>query len=375
MRNVLERIWQKTSVQQPLTPFEKLIFCILCLLEPLYRAGFFIVACYRKKTGNKPVSFNVISVGNLSVGGTGKSVVVSFLGNLLVSRVPAIVLRGYGGSAAKQGVNVLVSDGKAMLCSAEISGDEAFMLAQSFAGPVVVGADRLRSCQLLEAWSKKTGNALKTVILDDAYQNYKILKSVEILLLDARKPFDNTHTLPAGRLREKDYRRAHFFFLTHADEVSTTFLQSIKTDILTGIDQKFIFAGKHAYAGIFFDNVGFDQTHNLSGQRCLVVAGIGSISGFEQTVANAGLVRANTLEFQDHHAYSVHDLEVIEKRAQSLQCFVAVTTAKDWVKLQPLIQEKKSRMRWYVVRVTFAFLQMHDEQRFSHELAKFLDHS
>ncbi|MBY0353109.1 tetraacyldisaccharide 4'-kinase [Candidatus Babeliales bacterium] len=375
MRNVLERIWQKTAARNTLTPFEKLIFCLLCLLEPLYRAGFFIAACYRKKTGNKPVPFKVISVGNLSVGGTGKSVVVSFLGNLLAPHAPAIVLRGYGGSIAKQGTNLMVSDSKNLLCGAEMSGDEAFMLAQSFTGPVVVGPDRLRSCQLLEAWAKKTGNTVKTVILDDAYQNYKILKNIEILLLDARKPFDNAHTLPAGKLREKDYRRAHFFFLTHASQVSTSFLQSIKTDMLIGVDQKCIFAGKHAYAGAFLDNAGSDQTKILFGRACLLVAGIGSISGFEQTVSDAGLVRADTLEFPDHHAYSEHDLETIEKRAHDIQCFVVATTAKDWVKLQPLVQEKKYRVRWYVVRVTFAFLQTHDEQRFSHALAKLLDHS
>ena len=216
MRTILERIWDKTSTLQLLTFFEKILFCSLCLLEPLYRAGFFIAQFYRKKMGGTVVPFSVLSVGNLSVGGTGKSVVVSFLGNLLV-----------------------------------------------------VGADRLRSCQLLEVWSRKTDNVVKTVILDDAYQNYKIFKNVEILLLDARKPFDNEHALPAGRLREKNYRRAHFFFLMHADQVSPAFLHFIATNLLIGVDEKFIFAGKHAYAGMFLDNAGVDQTISYSFFRYL----------------------------------------------------------------------------------------------------------
>lgn len=375
MRTILERIWDKTSTLQLLTFFEKILFCSLCLLEPLYRAGFFIAQFYRKKMGGTVVPFSVLSVGNLSVGGTGKSVVVSFLGNLLASRAPAIVLRGYGGHAAQGGTNILVSDGKNILCDVATSGDEAFMFAQSFGGPVVVGADRLRSCQLLEVWSRKTDNVVKTVILDDAYQNYKIFKNVEILLLDARKPFDNEHALPAGRLREKNYRRAHFFFLMHADQVSPAFLHFIATNLLIGVDEKFIFAGKHAYAGMFLDNAGVDQTKNLRSQLCMIVAGIGSPSGFERTVADAGLVSCASFIFPDHHDYSCTDLEKLEQYAQEKDCFVVVTTAKDWVKVQPLVQKVPSKIQWYVIRVAFDFLQMHDHQRFSTLLTNLLDHS
>lgn len=350
---------------------KKLIFWVLCLLEYFYRAGFWAVTRYKRFRGGKgPFSFTTISVGNLSVGGTGKSVVVGMLVDLLGAQRSAIILRGYRGSAEKSGKSVMISDGQSLVHDASVSGDEAMMHAASHKVPVIVGPDRGKSGQLLEDFCKNQ-RRIDFAILDDAYQNCTITKNIEILLLDARAPFDNGHCLPAGMLRERDYSRADIIILTHADEVSSQQLQHIKKDLLPRFAQDRIFSGAHVPAGIFYHNTVKLEPENLARKRFLVAAGIGSFNGLRATLERCGVIIGATRALNNHHDYTIQELEALVQEAQNHACDGIIVTAKDWVKISPLIalHAHLNSQSFYVIRVMFEFLSQQERDSFAQIIA------
>jgi len=481
LRTRLEALWNKTTERTKLTITERILFCVLCVFELFYRIVFYLVNNYKRAFGNKRSSFfRVIGVGNLSVGGTGKSVFVQFLVRELGAGQCAIALRGYKSSAERSGKSFLVSDGKQLFGDVATAGDEAFMLVQLLHVPVVVGKNRAASCALLEGWYKdftprdahmmgssgqRFQNDLSTksyqansqkisvfktlfkrrglisplsrgagvagvsrdkagvryLILDDAYQHHTLKKDLEILLLDARHPFENGHCLPAGRLREKDYTRANVIVLTHADVVSEQERERIKTAMLPLFDRHKIFCGKHVIDGIYYGNdpsrrslhellgatgsqqsgnpifirqdleeMNYQQSANsvsiqqelknnikkVSDSRLpeevrstvsrgmLVFAGIGSFSNFVHTVQNQGIEVAHTIDYHDHHAYTKQDLEAIAHILQTQNLEAAITTSKDWCKIEPLMKKYDLHIPVYVLHVKFEFLSMREYDLF-----------
>ena len=160
----------------------------------------------------------VISVGNIAVGGTGKTPCVIMLARMLQSHgfKPAILSRGYGGKNTKS-VNI-VSDGKNILLDSKTAGDEPFLMAQSLRSiPIIVGPQRI-----------KTGSAAinrfgaNVLICDDAMQHRQIFRDINLVLLDSQDPLGNGHVLPRGKLREPiaGLERASAFLLTRTDETS-----------------------------------------------------------------------------------------------------------------------------------------------------------
>ncbi len=156
----------------------------------------------------------VVSVGNLSVGGTGKTPMAMYLARLFIERGKRVALlsRGYGG-AGGDAVRV-VSDGSRLLLSPAEAGDEPVLLARSVPGLIVVtGSDRYRAG--LEAFERFQPDIF---LLDDGYQHLRLKRDINILLLDAVRPFGNGWTLPAGLLREplSAVRRADFIVWTRS---------------------------------------------------------------------------------------------------------------------------------------------------------------
>jgi tetraacyldisaccharide 4'-kinase len=334
-------------------------------LEFLYRLGFHIVIAHKRRHGNKDrFTFKIISVGNLTVGGTGKSVVVPFLVDLLGGDKSAVVLRGYRGSLERERRAALVSDGHSVLVTREQSGDEAMMYAQQLGVPIAVGADRAQACNLLKDFK------LKYVILDDAYQNFSVRKDLEILLLDARKPFDNGHCLPLGRLREKDYTRADIIILTHADQVDKKSVDFIKHKMLKNFNREKIFAGRHAGAGIYLNNKKHVENSELRDKKFLVTAGVGSFEGVVVSVRQAGCIVGATKQYSDHYSYTVRDLSELHALMQQSHCNGVITTSKDWVKLAPLLEQQKSTTPFFVIRVAFEFLSTDEQEKFEHQLTR-----
>ena len=146
--SLIKELWQKSRVHNSLSFPQKLIFLSLYIFEYLYRLVFFIVQWLKRVYGGKVVhGYKIISVGNLTVGGTGKTVFIKFLANLFGVNNSAIVSRGYGSRSV--GKNLLVSDGSTIFCLPENCGDEPYMLAKSLSIVTAVGSNRYKSCLII----------------------------------------------------------------------------------------------------------------------------------------------------------------------------------------------------------------------------------
>lgn len=365
----IERLWDKTTQKSSfLTSKERLIFLILQFFEFFYCCAFKIVV-QAKRRRSLGVSQCVISVGNISVGGTGKSVVVHYLVDLFDDRTVGVFLRGYRGNAEKSKQSLVVHDGiSRKKLSVHECGDEAYVLSQQKCACVIVGRNRRSSYQALSAVRPD----VSTIILDDAYQNVDLIKDIELVLLDARKPFENEHCLPAGRLREKDCSRANAFIMTHADRIDVECRMNIKNALrVQGYNQP-VFWGKHEIRGIFLADEGVDVSAQLVLLRVAAFAGIGSPQGFEQTLTQAGLNPLFLRYFQDHYNYLANDLDELCKQAALAGVEALVTTSKDWCKIAPLYAALGSKLRLpiYVIRITLAWLSPEDENNFIEFLNK-----
>lgn len=339
---------------------DHLVFLFLIFCEVFYRIVFLI---QQKVASLKPqhhLTSKVIAVGNLSVGGTGKTVFVHFLSTLLNDRSRAIIMRGYGGQISSSGKHCVINIPGSSFSVVE-TGDEAFMLSKKINVPIAIGKDRMASYELL----RKQGLTPAVVILDDAYQNRRIHKDYVVLLIDARKPFENGHCLPAGPLREKDYTRANCIILTHADHIPPSRLETLKEHLFPQFDHQLIFAGKHTTAHITDLQGNFIDKNSIKYHTFCCFAGIGSFSGFVQTVRENGLCVVATKEFADHHVYTNRDIENIIQHAQNQGCSALITTEKDWVKIAPLISNSYPI---YILAVTFEFLSSHEYSFFIADL-------
>lgn len=343
---------------------ERVLFFVLIPFEYLYHLIFFIDQAIKKYRGSKTgYPFKIISVGNLSVGGTGKSIVAPFLVKLLGEDRCAIVMRGYGGRQERANKPILVGDGNQLFCSVAVAGDEAVMHATQLACPVVVSAQRVQGCDLIRDLFLGKINYL---ILDDAYQHHSVKKDIDIVLLDARKPFDNGHCLPAGRLREKDLSRVSFVMMTHSDQISDEQQDKLQNRLQKQLGNKPIFWGKHAFDGLYRNNEELVVPAFFERNKFVVVAGIGRPANIEQSLKKINLTASAVCVFPNHAPYRERDLESIFERAQAVGVKAVITTAKDWVKLAPLVLAQgvhaPLRLRWYVLRVRYELLDQDKNQ-------------
>lgn len=348
----LQRLWDKTKVRQPLSFSEKVIWIILIFFEWWYRAFFRIVFYYKRLTGGYRAPWPVVSVGNISLGGTGKSVFVAFLLKHCMPHA-AVLTRGYGRISNKK--NLLISDGIDLYASVSESGDEAYMLAQKTAAPVVVGASRASSCSLLE----RSGVPVSALILDDAFQHHSLYKDMEILLLDARYPFENSHCLPAGRLREMDISRADIIVATHADACSHFEQKKLIDDIQRRSERSIpVLLGRHTIEGIFINNSECMPPAMIKNNAFFACAGVGSWSGFLSSIDRTGAHVVGTKRHEDHYHYDKKDVEAILEKALKYKASYIITTEKDWVKIEPLLSKNKlhGTVSWCVLRIEFQFL-------------------
>lgn len=278
----------------------------LCLtpLTWLWRAG---GAWRRARSRAARVGVPVISVGNLTVGGTGKTPVVEAIAHRLGARgrAPHIVTRGYGGRLAGP---VRVDPARHR---AEDVGDEPLLLAQ--AAPTWVARDRAAGARAAVA------AGAEAVILDDGHQNEALRKDLALVVVDAATEFGNGRLVPAGPLREgvaRGLARADAIILMGAGPPATA------VPAWAPADRPFLRA-RLAPVG----------AEGLAGLRALAFAGIGRPAKFFETVAEAGLVLAATRAFPDHHPYDAREMSALSVEAASLEAML-VTTQKDWVRLE-----------------------------------------
>lgn len=289
----------------------------MCTRAALYRRG---TLRPRRLPGK------VISIGNLSIGGTGKTPLVLWLARRLQQRgiKVAVLSRGYGRVERKP--RVLHSRRPV---GVEEVGDEPLMLARHLADvPVGVGADRFRVGELVAGKFHP-----EVFLLDDGFQHLRLARDVDIVLLDSSDPFGGGYALPAGRLRESPaaLARADMVVLTR---LRTSFCNASKLveNVRLYNPQVSIFGARTRLEGLYDATTHKQVSLDISRQQpVFAFCGIGNDAAFWQDVREWGFKLAGRASFRDHHRYTVEDFEHIIRQADRVGARALLTTEKDVV--------------------------------------------
>jgi len=269
----------------------------------------------------------VISVGNLTLGGTGKTPFVAHLARRMrfEGRLPAILSRGYG--RRSKGV-VVVSAGDGPLVPPAEGGDEPVALALRLPGVVIVVASRRA-----EAARAAGELGADLFILDDGYQHMAVERDANLLLLDGRDPFGGTRFPPRGRLREplSALARADAFIFTRVER-DTPPEEALAT-LAHWNPGAPVFTARLKPAGLYDEKGASIEGHALTGRRFVAVCGVAQPASFTSTLASLDLFPEETLVFRDHQRYAPRDIALIHRRAEASGGSWILTTEKDAVKL------------------------------------------
>jgi tetraacyldisaccharide 4'-kinase len=290
----------------------------------LYRTG--LLRAHR-------VDAPVISVGNITAGGTGKTPLVESIARMVASqgKRACILTRGYG--RKDPGRRVVVSDGQTVLADARAAGDEAFLLAEKLLGVAAVISDANRTAAARWAIANL---ASEVFILDDGFQHLALARDLDILVIDASNPFGGGRLLPRGRLREplNAIQRAGCVVITRSNQ--TTELASLKETIKPFVGAKPIITSKAKTIRLkplapSLGPEGVDMPQPVG-----AFSGIGNPQSFLAHLKLDGHSICYTRTFADHHDYQQSDIDEVVTAARANGANALVTTAKDAVKLRSL---------------------------------------
>ncbi|MEO5956215.1 MAG: tetraacyldisaccharide 4'-kinase, partial [Nitrospiraceae bacterium] len=289
----------------------------------------------------------VVSVGNLTLGGTGKTPVVIQLVEWLLAQGTrvAILSRGYRRTSMEP--YLLVSNGEQLLVGPNEAGDEPFLMAQRCPRAIVaVGADRYElGCWVLDRFP------VDCLILDDGFQHLGLYRDVNLLLVDATDAEGLSALVPAGRLREplQAAARATAIVVTRADVPSrvTEVCRRLRAAIGPIPDPiQAVFRPESLVSVVS----GASQPLSWSkGKAALLCSAVGHAGSFRTLVESIGIKVLDEVVYVDHHAYTSQDVERLRARATALQAELVVTTEKDACKLAALLQPTDT---WWAVRLT-----------------------
>ncbi|MBI3010476.1 MAG: tetraacyldisaccharide 4'-kinase [Candidatus Omnitrophica bacterium] len=281
----------------------------------------------------------VISIGNLTVGGTGKTTCVELIVQKLMKRKRrvAILSRGFGGTRQPYQV---IWDGKRLGVTADSTippgelADEPVWLARRLENvPVLVGSNRYRigtvAC---------TAFSLDALVLDDGFQHRKLQRDCDIVLIHSRMPLSGWKLLPRGPMREPIHalRRAHVILITKADEAWTT-MSALKERLLSINPQAIVATAVHAPVEVWDAVSGKREDPScLEGRRVGLLSSIGDPEGFESTLQRLHALVAWHRRYPDHYRYTQQDWLDVMKPQGGLPIGAVVTTEKDWVRLESL---------------------------------------
>ncbi len=294
-----------TALRWALTPFSWLFGTATEIRRSLYQSGVFTV---------HRVPCPVISVGNLTVGGTGKTPLVEWVvrETRKLGKQAAVLSRGYGASA--KGVP-----------------DELAALSESLQQLAYVSdPDRVRGA--LEAIERHRAEVL---VLDDGFQHHRLARDLDIVAVDATLPFGGGYCLPRGMLREpvRALRRSDVVVLTRADQVEANTLGRLARRLHRAAPKAVLATADHRpqcvrslVSGEVF------PPSSLEGRRVYAASGIGNPRAFEATLKSLGAYLAGAARFVDHHDYRPEEIEALRRAADAAGANTLVTTAKDAVK-------------------------------------------
>ena len=310
------------------------IKCFLFILSLVY--GLLLQAIiFLRRRRLHGLGCKVVSVGNITLGGTGKTVLVEYIACHLKENGHrlAILTRGYKRKNARaqasfEGASFAAGHPAATY---DEMGDESYMLAKRLTDiPVIVDADRLRA-------AKKAirDYSVDTLIFDDGFQQWHIQKDLEIVAIDARNPFGNKRLIPRGILREprSNLSRADIFMLTKTDFNPDTYALKIYLKSLN--PRALIFESRHK--ALTFSDLSHPQElialEALRGKSVVLFCGIGDPDYFAALISALGINVSAFCKFNDHQDYTRHDISWITKTAKEKNADVIITTEKDAVRI------------------------------------------
>jgi tetraacyldisaccharide 4'-kinase len=301
---------------------------LLTPLTPLYAAAVRVrCAAYRLGTlRSQRLPAPVVSVGNLTFGGTGKTPTVTALVRDLArrGRRPAVLTRGYG----RRDKTPLVLIGPDTGFAAERAGDEPLEMAERLPGvPIVVDADRARGGR------EAIRHGADVLILDDGFQHLAVARDLDIVLLDAGDPWGGGHLPPIGRLREPvtAVRRASAVIVSKLEADHDGVFEEIR-ERLHRLAPSLPVLGAGLAASRLRTPGGPRPLATIEGRQVLAFAGLGRPQGFERLLERCGARVVSRRWFPDHHLYARAELATLVDQARRLNATL-VTTAKDAVKL------------------------------------------
>ena len=291
----------------------------VALLHAGYKRGWF-------KT--RRLSRPVVSVGNLTVGGTGKTPLVVCVANILLRRgwKPSILTRGYGRSSKEE--MIVVAPGVGRRANAQEVGDEPALLARALPEvPLIMCADRFRGGQAAEERFQVDAH-----ILDDGFQHLALARDVDLLALDATQSISDWRVLPAGRQREplSALRRAQIVVLTRTDSADPKFLEELVCKV-------------HPAAKVFRSRTNLlgwrdamsdaaVSTEGIRAQKVAAFCGIGNPRAFFADLRRWGFSLVAEDAFPDHHVYTGEEIQQLVENARKNGAAALLTTQKDAVK-------------------------------------------
>ena len=334
-------------------------------------------ACYRRHLiATQKLSCRVISIGNITVGGTGKTPMTIFIAERLrqLGYRVVVISRGYKGTVGKTAV--IVSDGQSVCSDPEKAGDEPYLLACRLEGiPVMAGSKRFAVGRMAMDQFQP-----QVVVLDDGFQHRRLARDVDLVLLDYHKPFGNRHLLPRGTLREPQsaLKRSDALVLTrcpvtpgrrpdapgapphpfdHPLKGTSPHLPVFSTSHVPVLYR--VPPDRQVLPAELYSRSIPDQHAGIYRNSFAAFSGIARNDDFRQTLDTLGFNIAHFAQFADHHWYSDSDLTAIEQvaRRSSAQCLV--TTEKDFVRIA---HRKIWPLEMIVVGVRISFGE--DEERF-----------
>ncbi len=310
----------------------------------------------------------VISLGNITVGGTGKTPTAQRLAREIRDMGYRVVILNRGYRAKWHGDVGIVSDGEKLHMDAAEAGDEAYMLAKHLPNvPVLIGAERaVTGRYAMEHFGAEVA------ILDDGYQHWQLNRDLDILLVDAVNVFGNGYLLPRGTLRESmsHISRADVCLMTKVDQAAegsreyirdTVHRYNEKAKIVESIHQPrcFILLSDW-YVNIACAGVPVEE---IQGKHVVAVSAIGNPASFEQTLSDLGAVIIESLRYPDHHDYTIREMQDVLQQAEVQGAEAIVITEKDAVKIPAEVAKEAWKIPIYVICVEVTFQQGADEFR------------
>lgn len=317
---------------------------ITCFRNFLYDKHILTVRCLDE--------IHIICIGNIAVGGTGKTPAVQFFVRKLEEqgKKVAVVSRGYRGKRKED--PCLVSDGENIFVHPYESGDEAYLHALNLQVPVVVGKDRYEACLFA-----KEHFPIDTIVLDDGFQHRALSRDRDIVLIDATNPFGGG-LLPWGRLREdfaRAAKRADEFIITKVDLVSKEEVEKIRQHLEENFQKKVSIA-IHRACSLEDLHGNKKELRSVQEKRVILFSGLANPENFEKTVLALGAKVVERMDYRDHYDFQEKDLQDAKKKMQEKEAMCILTTEKDFVKFPKNLEIPNC----YILKIEFTVIENHN---------------